>query len=449
MLKSSLKFGLARLFPAASRSICAASLSVLASAHSAETPRRPKAGLFLRTLCGTVVLLLATAAHATTFDVVDLSDTISSPPTGSLRAALASAQPGDTIIFAVTGTIALAGPLPAIAADLTITGPGASSLTISGNSQYGVFTVSSGTVSISGLTIATANRSSPGGAIFNSGTLTVTNVLFNQDVATSGGAIYNTGTLTVSGSSFLGNSGATNGGAILNNSGANTATVTTSFFLNNSASQGNTGGAIQNSGGTLVVGNNTFVGNSAPGGEGGAIANGGTLTLSNNTFVANTSTGGAGGAIVNSGGTLTLSNNILSGNGSGTGAGVDRTGGTVNASDDVFYQNLDSGGAESDCVSCNSNLGAVDADPDLAPLGNYGGSTETMMPLPGSPAICAGSFAQFPSGETTDQRRFPVTDCVDAGAVQTNYALVSTTADSGSGSLRRALGAAIGAGVGI
>jgi CSLREA domain-containing protein len=224
----------------------------------------------------------------------------------------------------------------------------------------------------------------------------------------------------------------TNGGAILNNSGTNTATVTDSFFLNNSvstASQGDTGGAIQNSGGTLTVGNSTFVGNSVPEGEGGAIANGGTLTLSNNTFVANTSTGGAGGAIVNTGGTLTLSNSILSGNGSGTGAGVDRTGGTVNASYNIFYQNLDSGGAESDCVSCSSNLGAIDTNPQLAPLGNYGGATQTMLPLPGSPAICAGSFAQFPSGVTTDQRGFPLTACVDAGAVQTNYLMVNTTAD--------------------
>lgn len=77
----------------------------------------------------------------------------------------------------------------------------------------------------------------------------------------------------------------TNGGVILNNSGANTATVTDSLFLNNSVSTvspGDTGGAIQNSGGTLIVSNSTFVSNSVPEGEGGAISNGATLTLSNN-----------------------------------------------------------------------------------------------------------------------------------------------------------------------
>jgi hypothetical protein len=129
MLKSSLKSGHARLFPAASRSIRTAGLSILAPAHFEETRRRPKAKLFLRTLCATAVFLLATAAHAATVDVTDSSDNISSPVTGSLRAALTSATPGDTINIAVTGTITLAGPLPAIAQDLTITGPGASSLT--------------------------------------------------------------------------------------------------------------------------------------------------------------------------------------------------------------------------------------------------------------------------------------------------------------------------------
>ena len=471
--------------------------------HPARIRRRPNAQWLHRVLCATAVLLLATTASASTLTVTNSSDSISSPATGSLRAALTSAMPGDTINIAVTGTITLAGPLPAIAEDLTITGPGASSLTISGSPLSGVFTISSGTVSISGLTIADANnQSAPGGAISNGGALTVANVVFNQnDAISAGGAIYNTGTLTVSGSTFSndrtigsssggaiwssgtltvsnsifsgnissqagsientgtlrisnsifsGNSGSTNGGAILNSSGANTATVTDSFFLNNSVStapQGLaadfTGGAIQNNGGTLIVSNSTFVGNSAPAGEGGAIANGATLTLSNNTFVGNTSTGGAGGAIVNSGGTLTLNNSILSGNGSGTGAGVDQTGGTVDANYNVFYQNLDTGGDEGDCVNCSSNLGAINANPQLAPLGNYGGTTETMLPLPGSPTICAGSYSLATSGTTqltTDQRGFPLAaaNCsnsgVDIGAVQTNYLMVNTTADSSDAS---------------
>ena len=69
----------------------------------------------------------------------------------------------------------------------------------------------------------------------------------------------------------------------------------------------------------------------------------------------------------------------------------------------------------------------------LAPLGNYGGPTQTMVPLPGSPAICAGTAANAAAaGLTTDQRGFPFDPhcplgALDAGAVQSNYALAFTT----------------------
>ncbi len=73
-----------------------------------------------------------------------------------------------------------------------------------------------------------------------------------------------------------------------------------------------------------------------------------------------------------------------------------------------------------------------------APLGWYGGSTQTMLPLPGSAAICAGSVSLIPAGATTDQRGFPRlnlnnSSCVDAGAVQTNYLIVTTTTDQVDG----------------
>src|SRR5262249_33959878 len=97
-----------------------------------------------------------------TFMVLNVAD--SGP--GSLRQAVldAEANPGaDTIDFAmnVKGTITLTSGQLAISGDLTINGPGADKLTVSGNHASRVFRVLGGadastaiTVNISGLTIA-------------------------------------------------------------------------------------------------------------------------------------------------------------------------------------------------------------------------------------------------------------------------------------------------------
>ena len=78
----------------------------------------------------------------------------------------------------------------------------------------------------------------------------------------------------------------------------------------------------------------------------------------------------------------------------------------------------------------------IGGDPLLAPLGDYGGPTQTMPPLPGSPAIDAGDNAAA-SGLATDQRGMarvqsggyglPV---VDIGAVEWNGWLVGQDVSS-------------------
>ena len=56
------------------------------------------------------------------------------------------------------------------------------------------------------------------------------------------------------------------------------------------------------------------------------------------------------------------------------------------------------------------------SDPELGPLANNGGPTQTMALLPGSPAIGAGTAV---SGVTTDQRGQPLdTPTPDVGAYQ-------------------------------
>ena len=124
-----------------------------------------------------------------------------------------------------------------------------------------------------------------------------------------------------------------------------------------------------------------------------------------------------------------MSNSIFSNNSAGSdGAGIYNLEATLNAGNNVFYNNLDGGGSEDDCNGCTSNSSAIDANPMLAPLANYGGPMLTMIPLPGSGAICAGSSSLAAAGMTTDERGFAFdTHCpsgsIDSGAVQTSYAL--------------------------
>jgi hypothetical protein len=66
-------------------------------------------------------------------------------------------------------------------------------------------------------------------------------------------------------------------------------------------------------------------------------------------------------------------------------------------------------------------------NPQLSSLGNFGGSTSTMLPAASSPVVDAGSNALIPSGITTDQRgnarKFGPS--VDIGAVEVRYCTIS------------------------
>src|SRR5207247_6012940 len=124
-------------------------------------------------------------ALPSTFTVTNLLDS----GAGSLRAAVASANAtvgSDTITFASTvrGTIILTSGQLALNDSVTITGPGASLLTVqrgtaAGTANFRIFNVAANkTVTISGLTIANG-RTTQGGGILNAGILTL-----NNDVVT-------------------------------------------------------------------------------------------------------------------------------------------------------------------------------------------------------------------------------------------------------------------------
>lgn len=240
---------------------------------------------------------------------------------GSLRQAIADAASGDTITFSLPNpsTITLASQLT-IDKNLTITGPGVSQLTISGNNTTRVFSVPAGiTLNLSGVTVANGNAGSDsGGGIENRGTVAVSNSTFTGNKGHFGGAILTVdGSLTVSGSTFTGNS-AFSAGAIEQING--TATVSNSTFTGNSA-EGESG-AIDNFEATMTISGSTFTGNST-GGDGGAVSNffDSTLTLSNSTFTGN-SAAGKGGAINDLFSTTRISNNTFTNNTAADGGGI-------------------------------------------------------------------------------------------------------------------------------
>src|SRR5262249_33986436 len=123
--------------------------------------------------------------------------------------------------------ISFAGFELLISKDLTIQGPGAGELAISGANEVRVFEIATGAhVAISGLTIEYGNGSTGaydpapndgmGGSILSFGTLTVTGCVVSGDSVNSnadyGGGIYNAGTLILSDSTLTHNIARYNGG---------------------------------------------------------------------------------------------------------------------------------------------------------------------------------------------------------------------------------------------
>jgi hypothetical protein len=223
--------------------------------------------------------------------------------------------------------------------------------------------------------------------------------------------MYNTGTLTINLSTLTQNTAkgyyclvhcvGAGGGGIDNES---------ALSVNNSTISGNSAQSIYSSGGgilnngTALINNSTFSGNSA-GVIGGGIESpsGSALTISNSTLSGNIA--GAGGAISSYLSPVVLQNTIVANN----------TGGNCNGTMTSYGYNLSSDN------TCNFN-GTGDlnnTDPKLGKLGNYGGPTQTIPLLSGSPAIDAGNPNGCTDGKghllKTDQRGMPRPDKEDAG----------------------------------
>jgi CSLREA domain-containing protein len=301
-------------------------------------------------------------------------DNANNPGTDTTGGACALGTGNDTIVCSVSGEIDLGSTLPTITNTLTIDGTGQGiTINAGGNSQ--VFVINAGTVTLNTLTIEGGSGNPDGGAISNSGTLSVENSTladnFSFSITNGGGAIYNNnGTLTVVGDTFFENvAWDGNCGAIDNVSGV--VSVSNSTFYKNFAS--NSGGAIFNgSNQLLVIGNSTF--DSNPG------------TLFNN----------------GPGGVLKVFGSILADG--------------KNDCEELGLPVTDLGHNIADDTSCEfSGTGAngqTIGDSVMAFLGtpsleNNGGPTRTLALQTGSPAIDAIPIGMCPA---TDQRGFPRPD---------------------------------------
>ena len=226
-----------------------------------------------------------------------------------------------------------------------------------------------------------ANTQKPkGGAISNSGVMTITNNNFTTNTANYGGAIYNTGTLTLAYNNFTNNNGFMEGSAI-NNNGGNLTITNCKFSGNNGDS-----GAIFNNGISNIK-NSTFINNTSTN-EAGAIENIKTLTLTESTFKNNTAnTGGAiyGNAVVSSctfqfntakinGGAIytphnsTITNCTFTNNTAILSGGGIYNNGVLNATSNIFNNNSASiGGA-----IYNGNTANIHFNQILGNVANYG-----------------------------------------------------------------------------
>jgi hypothetical protein len=369
----------------------------------------------------------------------------------------------DQTIFATAQTILLSNGQLELSKNTAITGTTTgdglaekSLVTVNGNNASTIFVVDSGvTASLNSLIISGGKQITPGvgysGGIINKGTLAVNSCTLTGNVADltngTGGAIYSTGTgtLTISGSTISGNTASAAGGGLFNNG---TAIVSNTTIDGNTSTGGFAGGGGIDNQGTLTLINSTISNNSATQSHGGAIYNFGTLTMDNTTIARNAAmfSNSLGGGIYNTPNhTVTMRNSTIAGNsvngqGTGNGGGIYNYG-TVTATNSILSGNIQPI-ANDDCAGSgvcpvngdNGNL--IGGTVALSSLGNYGGSTQTMVPLSGSTALNAGTYV---AGELTmDQRSAPRPSTagavIDAGTVQMTGTPSITSVNPSSGS---------------
>jgi hypothetical protein len=385
----------------------------------------------------TLALSGAAQAAPATFTVGSLDDTTGASDCASatntdctLRQAIidSNANDGeDTIVFrsGLSGSIQLIADPEQITDGVAVQGPGADQLTVDGDENYTIFDIHPGAVepprvSISGLTMADGYGNSSGGAVDSGGAaLTISNsVIRGSNAYDGGGAVFQEGPLTIENSRVTGNIARGRGGGVFADGPL---TIEKSTISGNHAGQEG-GGVFASSDRDAVIRSSTIEHNYAY--FGGGMA-GSVFRVSNSTLAENYATYG-GGAISSccQSPQLTITAATITGNEAGVrGGGIYKdedaandfvrntivSGNSAGEADTDDLWQYDAGletsfsliGVPSTFVNetvPGSNLFGI--DPQLGPLADNGGPTETMMPSNASPVVNKGSAF----GLTSDQR---------------------------------------------
>jgi len=383
---------------------------------------------------------------------------------GSLRQAVLDTNfhPGADLIsfsslFSSPQVITLTTGQLSVADVLTISGPGAQLLTISGHKQSRIIDIStaptSTPVNLSGMTLTSGQAPGSGGAILGTNQLlTVDDALLTNNTSSGnggaiclsasgastvlqrcivsdnsakyGGGLYSFGLLSLDGCIVTNNrSGGGGGIAAINGVQFTSLTIRNSVVANNTVSGVGTGGGailiIDGYYAALVVENSTLSGNTAF--IGGGICTfspmlNGTLQVRNSTIAHNTALLDGGGITFQK---VSLVSSVVSKNISGSSPDFYvYPGGIVSAANSSIFSKTG--------ITNFTDLGGnrpFGEEPLLAPLADNGGSTLTHALLPGSPLINAGSN---PAGLTTDQRGDGFARVFNTGADIGAYELQTT-----------------------
>jgi hypothetical protein len=386
--------------------------SDLSSPKRVRRPIRRAVDVRIRLLCQGLEDRLVPA----TFHVTTLSDDAVTPPVGSLRAAINSANAtsaADSIVFDLSGTVDLMAALPIVFNPVSITG---TALDVNGLPQVNITRdVAAPTAfrifdfaGIDGNSFSLTNLQISGGATTDSAagigirenqSLTLTNsVVSGNSTSGPGGGIFVQnpgGNLTIRNSTIRDNTSGSHGGGVYFAAGGN-------LLMENSTVSGNSSGAragglylygsSTSAPGIFTVRNSTISGNTGGTGGGGIYfrLNGGnnSLLVQNSTIADNSAGGVGGGGIAqgtNTAGIITIQSSIVANNSATASPDLLNPAGAVAQVSNSLIR--DTTGAN---ITGPGNVTAT--DPLLNPLNSNGTSGQKTYSLQaGSPAIDTGS----------------------------------------------------------